>query len=308
MFATAIKRIAAMAIAAAALAGCATNMKVPIKDPATSTVAYAPGAAGAPVSLNFVDEQTGVDKAAAMSGTLRMFVMYQDKPLEPVSWIAQQTVREMKARGLPVSLVTSGGTTVAIKRMHIENYRLNAYSPFVTFTTLSADVETPQGTKRIVAYVKRGKVPVWSWEEVIDPTFNDSLSVISKEFAAKLNQILIGQVVSDDKVRAMIAGIEKEGGKRGDLFLDVYQLGFSNNPIAIPALVKLASHSDEYVRLAALSSLGILKAKDQLDFLEQRAASGGMWQERGMAMKAIGDIGTPEAMMLRCNMFQGGTP
>jgi hypothetical protein len=310
MFAKAIKSIAAICIAAAALAGCATNMKVPIKDPVTSSVAYAPGGAPASVNLTFVDEQTGIDKTMPMSGTLRMFVMYQDKPLEPVSWIAQQTVREMKARGLPVNLTADGGTTVAIKRMHIENYRVNAYSPFITFTTLSADVETPQGTKRIVVYVKRGKVPVWGWDEVIDPTFNDSLSVIAKEFAAKLNQILFGQVVSDDKVRAMIASIEKDGSKRGDLFMDVYQLGFSNNPVAVPALVKLASHSDEYVRLAALSSLGILKAQDQLQFLELRAASGGLWQERGMAMKAIGDIGTPEAMAFLAQQkakFSGGT-
>jgi len=295
MFVKAIKRIAAISVAAAVLSGCAIGMKVPVKDPVLSSPSFAASPAPAPISLTFKDEQSGVDKSKPLTGTLPMAMMYQDKPFEPISWISQQTVREMKARGLPVSISASGGTTVVIKRMHIENYRANGFSPFITFTTLSADVETPQGTQRIVAYVKRGKVPVWSFDEVIDPTYNDALAVISKEFAAKLNQILFGQVVSDDKVRSMIANIEKDNGSRGDLFMDVYQLGFSNNPIVVPELVKLTSHPNEYVRLAALSSLGILRAEDQLGFLESRYASGGLWQDRAMALKAIGDIGTPEA-------------
>lgn len=78
--------------------------------------------------------------------------------------------------------------------------------------------------------------------------------------------------------------------------MDVYQLGFSNNKLAIPELVKLTKHSSEYIRLAAISSLGIMRAVDQFDLLVRLYQNkGGLWQDRAMALKAIGDLGTPES-------------
>lgn len=272
-------------------------MKIPVKDPAVSTVAYAKNSAAPTVSLAFRDAQSADDKAKVTTGTIPMNLEYQSKPFEATPWLAEQTVKEMTARGLPVALAGSGatGATVVIKRMHIENHRANGFSPFVTFTSLSADLETPSGAKRITAYVKRAKVPVWSFDEIIDPTFNDSLSILTKELAAKLNQQLFKQVVGTDEVNALIAKINKDASTRADAYLDVYQLGFSNNPAAIPALVKLSSSPSEYVRLAALSSLGIVKAAGQMNFLVERYESKtGVWQDRGMAFKAIGDLDTAE--------------
>lgn len=279
------------------ISGCAINMKVPIKDPSTSTISHQVDAKS-PVTLFFKDEQSSSDKAKLLGGTIPMQMVYDNKPFDAIPWIAQHTIKEMVARNLPVSL--SGepreGTGVLIKRLHIENHRTNGFSPFVTFTSLHAEVETPEGHRRITAYIKRGKVPVWSFNEVIDPTYNTPLALLTKELAAKLNQQLFNSTISDDQVRQLIQRVNQIGSAgEGDAYLDVYQLGFGNNALAIPDLVKYCSHSNEYVRLAAISSLGILRAADQIDLLKKlHASKSGLWQDRAMALKALGDINTQE--------------
>ena len=181
-----------------------------------------------------------------------------------------------------------------VKRLQIENHRASGFSPFVTFTSVRADVITERGPQRITSYVKRGKVPVVSFDEVIDPTYNAPLGIMTKEVAAKLNQQLFQQAISDEDVNALIRKIAADGGKSPDAYLDVYQLGFGNNPRAVPELVKLSAHANEYVRLAAISSLGILKATDQHEFLARTYENTTLlWQDRAMALKAIGDLGTP---------------
>ncbi|EJN07897.1 HEAT repeat domain-containing protein [Herbaspirillum sp. YR522] len=283
---------------AALLSGCAVNMKVPIKDPVVSATQYEKAGELPPVALAFKDARPEPEKKAILGGTIPMQLVYQDKPFDALPWLSTQVTREMVARGLPVTQAGAGesGTEVLIRRAHIENYRSNGFSPFITFTSLRADVQTPKGLQRVTAYVKRGKVPVWSFDEIIDPTFNTPLGLVAKELAAKLNQQLYGQVVSDATVKALLAKLKQNNAAPEDAYLDVYELGFSNNPIAIPELAKLVTHSSEYVRLAAISSLGILKAADQLPLLMAIYESkDNIWQDRAMALKSIGDIGTPRA-------------
>lgn len=293
----ALKRVAGVGMSLAVLTGCAINMPVPVTAPVPSTVAYSKGSALQPLTLAFKDEQSDADKAKLLTGTIPMNPLSNGKPLEGVNWVAEHTVKEMVARGLPVALAQQGAnaTNVHVKRVHIENYRANGFSPFITFTSVRADVETPQGTRRVTAYVKRAKVPVWSFDEVIEPTFNAPLALLTKELAAKLNQQFFNQSVSNEEVNRLVAKIGQDSA-RPDAYLDVYQLGFGNNPAAIPELVKLTSNPNEYVRLAAFSSLGILKAQGQLNFLIARfEARDGIWQDRAMALKAIGDLDTAES-------------
>lgn len=291
-----LKTVSAGTVVLALLSGCAINMEIPIKDAQPSDVVYKKPVSSASTALFFKDEQTAEDKAKVLTGLIPMQLVYAGKPFEAVPWVAQQTVKELVARGLPVTLAADGNnsTSVLIKRVHIVNHRVSGFSPFVTFTSLRADVMTPHGPQRITAYIKRGKVPVASFNEVIDPTYNDALSILTKEFAAKLNQQLFGQMISNDQVHALVEKIKKNSSTQSDSYLDVYQLGFGNNPTAIPELVKLTSNASEYVRLAAISSLGILKANDQFNFLKGLyETKEGQWQDRGMALKAIGDMDTP---------------
>lgn len=289
---------AVVVLASAILSGCAVNMKVPVKDPAPSTASYQKTAAPAPVTLAFKDSRSEADKARLVSGVIPMQVVYMDKPFEPAPWLAQHIAREMSARGLPVSLGDGqGSTAVLIKRIRIENHRASGFSPFVTFTSMRAEVVTDRGPQTVTSYVKRGKVPVMSFDEVIDPTYNTPLALVIKEIAAKLNQQLFRQSISDEEVASLIRKINADvAAKSNDAYLWVYQLGFGNNLRAVPELVKLSTHSDEYIRLAAVSSIGILKAADQFAFLTRISENSTLlWQDRAMALKAIGDLGTPES-------------
>jgi hypothetical protein len=183
-------------------------------------------------------------------------------------------------------------TTVTIRLLQLENRRVSGYSPFQAFTSLKADVATGKGTHRIAAFIMRGKLPIWSGSEVIDPTFNDPLDLVAKELAARLNQILFGARLSDAQVDDLVA---RTSGKDVN-FRDVYELGFGNNPRAIPHLVKLSASKDGYVMRAAMSSLGVLRAAQHFDLLVKEAENTkDDFEDRATALKGIGDLGTPRS-------------
>jgi hypothetical protein len=277
------------------LPGCAVNMKIPVKDPVPSTAQYVKPAKIAPVTLFFSDARTPENKTQPVTGRIQMQLTSPDhKPFDPIPWLANNTVRELVARGLPVQLGNdaAGANTVVIKRISIENRRVSGFSPFETFTSLSADVVTSKGTQRIAAFIKRGKIPVWSFDEVIDSTYNDPLGLVAKEFAAKLNRIIFDAKLSDAQIDELI---EKTSGSDVN-YRDVHELGFGNNARAIPQLVKLSTSKDDEVMQAALSSLGVLHANQQFDLLAKEAENTkDDWEDRAIALKAIGDLGTPES-------------
>jgi hypothetical protein len=277
------------------LPGCAINMKIPVKDPVPSSAQYVKPDGIAPVALFFTDARTPESKTQPITGRIPMHLTTVDRqPFDAISWLADNTVKELIARGLPVQRAAdaAGANTVIVKRISIENRRVSGFSPFETFTSLSADVVTSKGTQRIAAFIKRGKVPVMSFDEVIDPTYNDPLGLVAKEFAAKLNQLLFDAKLSDAQIDALI-----EKTSRKDVnYRDVHELGFGNNARAIPQLVKLSAHEDDEVMQAALSSLGVLHANQQFDLLTKAAEkTKADWEDRAIALKAIGDLGTPES-------------
>jgi hypothetical protein len=275
--------------------GCAINMKVPIRDPEPSASQYVKPSQSAPVTLYFADNRSADNKRALLTGRIPMQLTTGDKSFDAAPWLAEQTVKEMVARGLPVQLGNDakGPDTVIIQRIHIENRRVSGFSPFETFTSASADVVTPAGTTRIATFIKRGKVPVWSFNEVIDPTYSDPLGLTAKEFAAKLARILFAAGLSDSQVDALIA---KTSGSNIN-YRDVYELGFSNNPRAIPQLLSLTANKDDEVHQAAFSSLGILRDTRHFDVMATAARdSNSDWEDRSAALKAIADLGTPESV------------
>lgn len=281
---------------ALALSGCAINMPVPIKDPVPATEKYPASAKVSPSSLYFSDHQKDTDKAQLIAGRIPMKPVYNDQPLDVTRWLAQNTVRELVARGLPVKLSADGkdATDVRITRIHIENRRVSGFSPFETFTSLRADVMTSKGPQRVTSWIKRGKVPVWSFDEVIEPTYNVPLSILTKELAAKINQALYGQAMSDAQIDALVRKIEA-GEPKSINPMDVHELGFGNNPRAIKTLVKLADHGDDEISHAAIAGLGILHAKDQFGMLAARYEAKGDVEDRAIALKAIGDLGSAES-------------
>jgi hypothetical protein len=277
----------------AALSSACATLVVPVKEPAPSALAFENAAEAPAFALSVGDARSPQERASIASGILVPDYRFRDAPLEPVAYLAESIQKELAARGL-TGTAGAAPLNVAIRSFHFENHRVSGFSPWVALTTVAADVETPTGTKRIASFVRRAKVPVWSMDEINDPCFSDALSIATKEVAAKINHAVWGRRLGDADVDALAAKIEQMGEK-DDAWLEVYQLGFSNNPRAIPMLVKLTAHTNEYMRMAAISGLGTLHAVEQLELLKRFASTGQMWHDRAIALKAIGDLGTPEA-------------
>jgi hypothetical protein len=271
------------------LAGCAPA-RYAVKAPDPSNVPYT-SASTATTNLGIKHQPTGA--TPFMTGRLPASLDYAGKPLEPATYLEQSLQAEFAARGVPITVSSDASAfpRLDVASFRMTNWRTNAYTPFITFTSLSTDLETATGRKRIAVFVKRGKVPVWSFDELVEPTLNEPLSVAVKELASKVARELYGAQASDEAVDVLV---DKVTNAKTDDYLDVYALGFTNNPRAIPTLAKLTSAEPEYVRMAAISSLGTLRAVDQFELLKTLSLKAGLWQDRAMAIKAIGDLDTPE--------------
>lgn len=279
---------------AALLSACAPTSYL-VRTPAPSGLAGATPAALAPSTLTIVDQRRGAERDFS-TGVLPSGLRTSAGPLQPVDFLSSHLQAELSSRGLPVTVGAGEQATLQLQTFRMVNHRSNGFAPFITFTYVAADVDTPSGKKRVTAFVKRGKVPVWSFEEVIEPTFNQPLSLAIKELASKIAAQAYGWRASDTQLAALLDKVNGTAKLDGDAYLDVYALGFSNHPKAVERIVQLSAHGDEYVRLAAISSIGTLGAKDQFDMLkgmyERRSSS---WSDRVMALKSIGDLDTPES-------------
>ncbi|MBB6092228.1 hypothetical protein HNQ60_001074 [Povalibacter uvarum] len=281
-----------IACAFMALAGCAPS-SYRVKAPTPSGMKYE-AVRPSQAQLSFIDDRKG-DERIFHGGVLAATLNVGDAPLDGPQFLSLSVKEELASRGIPVavSVGDNGLSRVNVRTFRIQNHRVNAYSPFVTFTLISAELDTGTDRRRIGVFVKRGKVPVWSFDEIVEPTFNQPLSVAVKEFSTKIANSLFDYRASDAAVDGLVT---KLATRTPDSFLDVYSLGFTNNPRAVETLAKLTKDEDEYVRLAAISSLGNLSAADQLPLLKTLYANkDGLWQDRAMAIKAIGDLNTVES-------------
>jgi hypothetical protein len=185
-----------------------------------------------------------------------------------------------------------------INRYQIANLRATGFSPWESFHIFSGTVIKDGQEKTIKAYFYNGKVPVWSMAEIQEPCFTIPISIIIKDVASKINQTVFNLRASDEKVSRLTDEINSEISKNNySNFWKVLELGYTNNPEAIEPLKKYAQTGDEFFKSCALSSIGTLGAVGQLEFLKQRYREGS-YNDRYMAAKAIGDIGTPEALQV----------
>lgn len=292
----------ALPLAAALLSGCAMPvLTAKVSKPAPSMLTYAPAKTNAPAAaLSFRDARSDAEKQRLSSGLFKVNFDYNGSPLNPVSFVEENVQTELQTRGVALQHANPNQPAmVDVLAVNVDNARTNGFSPFISFTSIKADLKTDTGTKRLTAFVKRGKVPVWSLDEVLEPALNEPLAVATKELAAKINREVYGLRSSDAEVDALIGKIKSADVKNEKLYEDVQLLSFSNNLRAVPTLVELIEHPHENVRMAAISGLGILQAQDQLEFL-QKIYDGRIptkqWQDRALALKAIGDLGSDAAM------------
>lgn len=278
------------------VSACAPSAYV-IKTPVPSGLKYESGDSQIKNNFSLIDNRKP-DERIFHTGRLSATLQYDDAPIDAPQFLAKQLQAELNSRGIPtqVSNGDKGLPRINVRTFRLQNHRVNAYSPFVTFTFLSIDLETSAFTKRIGVFIKRGKVPVWSFDEIIEPTLNQPLSIAVRELAGKIVKTLYSYQGSDKTVEQLIANANDTSKSENERYFDVYSLGLTNNPKSTDALVKLTNDAAEYVRLAAISSLGNLGATGQFGYLKSIYQDRGrIWQDRAMALKSIGDLGTSDA-------------
>jgi hypothetical protein len=281
-----------LAAAAMALITACAPPTYAIKTPPVTGLKYASTGEQAKTQISVIDERPNKQFS---SGRLPADLIFEKAPVDHIQFLTKHLAAELKSRGLNADSIVgdNGQPKVHVKTFKMINHRVNAYTSFYTFTYLGADLESSNGNKRIGIFVQGDKVPVWSFDEVVEPIFNQPMGIIVQEFSSKVANQLFNYRASDDQVTALIGRIADSNSKTR--YMDTYALGFTNNPAAIEKLVTLTKDKDDYVRLAAISSLGMLKATEQLPMLKAMYEKpNGLWQERAMAIKAIGDMDTEE--------------
>ncbi len=298
---TKIPGLLALSILLLSIQGCAPSVYA-VDPPEASSYVFDGAGSQSDAHLNIIDRRDD-QYTSFTSGALPMGLTHNGGTLDPVEFLAKYTIAELTARGISVTEGSSDATDVEISKVIMRNHRKTGFSPFTTVTMLSANILAPDGDRRVGAFIMRGKVPVWSFNEVIEPTMNQPLELLVKELAAKINTVLYGQSASDATVQMLIEKVNANPAA-ALAYLDVYQLGFSNNPAAIDALMGMTESAHEYIRLAAISSLGTINAQGQVEQLIALFNGDGFWQDRAMAVKSLGDIaalGNERAMMFLRN-------
>jgi hypothetical protein len=241
--------------------------------------------------LKIEDQRSGEDKPLS-TGTLPVVLVNMENE---IFFLGTNLENALNSRGinLQYSSEADAGLLLNVKKYRIRNLRTSGFSPYWTFTTFAGDLKLNGESHRVVFYFKRGKVPIMAFREVEDPCYNVPVSLMVKEIATKINRFHFGLQASEDKITALVDDINNRFDEFS--FLKVLELGYTNNQAAIEPLLRLTSHEDSMVRVCATCSLGVLGAVDQFDFLKELYNTKENI-EKTMALKAIGDLGTPEAI------------
>jgi hypothetical protein len=254
---------------------------------------YAPATQTAPRTVALNDARSGAARPFS-TGTLSVVFRGMD---DEVVFLGENLARVLGASGINVTYAPAAPADVTL-RVHtyrMRNLRTSGFSPYHTFTTFSADLVTSGPSRRITAYFKNSKVPVWAFREVERPCYQIPLEVVVKEIAAKLNAHVFGRVTPTDVVHRLAASIPTgPADAASEQYLKVLELGYTNNREAVPHLVPLTDREETLMRASAISALGMLGAKDQLPLLTKLYESR-TDLVRAMALKSIGDLDTPEA-------------
>jgi len=204
-----------------------------VSPPVPSGLTYVQTGPPHALDLTLVDQRPP-DGRTFSSGTIPAGVRVQGAPLDPPGFLAEHLSAELASRGLPARVSTGSGASeprIDLRAFRIQNYRASGWTAFFASTFISADLVTGGVTKRIGVFVRRGKLPQWSFDEVNEPTMGVPLSLAVKDLASKVANQLYGYRAPDAKVQELVARLA--GTHVENSFLDVYELGFTNNPLAI---------------------------------------------------------------------------
>lgn len=284
-------------LVAVLFSGCALNYS--INKPVPSTFRYDIGEKH-PTVLQIVDQRTD-SKFFKGIGGLSHFDIKLENVKDPIDWLSHSLQNEFASRGVPVEVVSPDykgepNLVLTVEKYQIVNYRASGFTPWVAYHLFKADLKSGDQHRPIRAFFLYGKVPVWSMSEVQEPCLSMPMTILVRDIVSKINRYALHYSVSTPRLNELYGQLTqkiKSGAK--DAYLQVLELGGSNNPEAMKMLMDTVQSDDMLVRACALSSMGTLGAKDKIDFLKQKYTEYADI-DRFMSLKAIGDIGSPEAM------------
>lgn len=225
-----------------------------------------------------------------------MHLQQNEKDIENYAFVKDAMIAEFKARNLPINFIDNENNEIKIDKFELFTHRSSGFSPLVTFSMLKVSAVIDGKKKEFSSIVKRGKVPVWQFKEVNDPCFNEPIMIMIKEIVAKINKEYFNYKLSDNRIaqveNSILKGIENKDPLN---YMNIYELGFSNNKKALDTLISYSNNSDEYLRLASISMLGLIGGESQFEYLVSKYKNSKIWQDRALALKAIGDIKTKRA-------------
>ncbi len=286
--------------------GC--SLKYNLNPPVSSTVQYAQNKE-MQRTIHIIDNR--LDKQFSKGlGPLSGIDIKIGNAEDPIAWFAESLQNEFTARGVSIKVITdqpkpdSTDLILTINKYQITSYRASGFHPYVAYHTFAGKLQSTDLNNKVMAYFLYGKTPVWSMDEIQEPCFSMPAFILIKEVAAKINRIALHYSMSDKRVEELnTLALDQIKALSPDAYLTVLDLGESNNPKAMAYLVKFADNDDLIIRASALSAIGMLGAESEFVFLKEKYAQY-MDIDRFMAIKSIGDIGTPEAFEFLKNAQQ----
>ena len=239
-----------------------------------------------------------LDDKKVVIGTFKdMWYLQQNKKnIESYTFIKNALINEFDARKLPFKETNESVNIISIDKFKIYTHVSFAFGPVVYFSMLKVTAKIDGKEKSFSSIVKRAKVTALSRQAYVDSCYNEPIRILVKEITSKINREYFKYKLSDKKIESIVndikIGIEEKDKSN---YLNIYELGFSNNENAVPFLIKYSNNPDEYLRLSSISILGLIGGESQFDYLVSKYKNSKLWQDRAFALKAISDINTKKS-------------
>ncbi len=288
-----ILKLTILGIVVGLFQGCSLKFEMPVSSPKTSTVSYSNIEKDNKIEIQF-DSLLTKEHIISKGNKANVYILeYNKEKIKANEYIKLALEKEIKARGIGFNFVNSSNNKLKLEDFEIISEQ-KPYSPLVTISTVKVRVNIGNTTKTFISMIKRAKMFSNSLEEFIEICYNEPISLLIKEIVAKINKDYFGYKFTDEYIQQLESKILNPENERLT-YIDVYELGFSNNLKVVSFLKELTSSNAQYIRLAAISSIGTLGDTTQFNFLVSLNKNSKMWQDRAMALKSIGDLGTEEA-------------
>ena len=291
-------------ISALSFSGC--SLKYDLNPPLNSSAAYDQGGKEQRV-VYVVDNRVDKEFTKGLTGLQNVKISIGNVD-DPVAWLASSLEEEFKSHEIHVQVTSdaemqdSADAILTINRYEIISARSTGFHPYVAYHLLAGNISTQDSSEPVKSYFAFGKVPVWSMDEIQGPCFDMPAAILIKGLAAKVNRYALHYRMSDAQLSELhehaveeVNGLTEDAYLHENSYLAVLELGQSNNGGAEVYLKAFAEHDDVLIRACALSALGMICDERILEYLQEKYKQHNDI-DRFMALKSIGDIGTPAAL------------